>query len=218
MSKCDDSVWRKSRTSFPTEHPIGITTTKGGCMKVLKRLILFISLSLCIACSPEKKRENEAKVEPTINIDQKKFEAVNRAAKSMEASITVGVNYLKFQQLVQDLATEVLIAKDKVSSQDEKKLLGIYSEVVATYQDSAMLWNRKIEGPSREEGGTLYIILDQDNDQEVSLVAEKYNLATTTSNTGTWKMIPTDASMKAIWAAAHDELEEANTILHGKKS
>lgn len=186
-------------------------------MKVFKRLILFISFGLCITCSPERKQENEAKVDHTINVDQKKFEAINRAAKSMEASIMVGVNYLDFQKLIQDLATEILVANDKVSSQNEKTLLGIYSEVVAMYRDSAILWNHKIHGWIDLGDGQLYAGLDQN--QDVSLVAEKYNLTTITPNNHLdWgKMIPIDDSMKTIWAAAHDKLEEANSILHGKK-
>jgi hypothetical protein len=184
-------------------------------MTLHKSLVLFAFLIFCLSCSPEKKRENEAKVEHTINIDQKKFEAINRAAKSIEAAITVGVNYQKFEQLLQDLATEILVANDKVSFQDEKKLLEIYSEVLTTYQDSGTLWHHKIQHP-RDANGETYV----EQDQEVSAITAKYNLSTRRPGGffGDTEMILVDDSIKVIWAKAHDKLEQASTKLHGKGS
>ena len=78
-------------------------------------------------------------------IDQKKFENLHHAIKQIEGSVMAGVNYMKFGELLQNLATELLITKDKVKTKEERDLLELYDKVYDTYKDSYTLWNKKID-------------------------------------------------------------------------
>ena len=53
---------------------------------------------------------------------QKLFDGVFRASKAVDSSATVGVAYQKFADLVQNLATEISVVKDKVKSQQETEV------------------------------------------------------------------------------------------------
>ena len=92
-------------------------------MRLHTSLLIFISFILCLGCSPERKQERALDPATGPKINQQSFEGTNRAAKAIESSIAVGVNYIKFQELLQNLATEISIATDKIKSPEEKQLL-----------------------------------------------------------------------------------------------
>ena len=95
---------------------------------LFKALLMFLSL-YWLSCS---------QIAPTI--DQTKFETVNRAAKTIEASTQIGVAYQKFVDLLQGFATEILITKDKPLNPRERELLQLYEEALDAYNDSLKLW------------------------------------------------------------------------------
>lgn len=97
---------------------------------IRKLSILVICTFFCVNCSSK--------------INQKNFEKLYQSAKAIEGSVSVGVNFQKFGELLQNFATEISIAHDKGKSEEEKELLKIYLEVLDMYQDSHRLWNSKI--------------------------------------------------------------------------
>lgn len=176
-------------------------------------IVLFFSLS--IGCSPS--REDKQKPKPKSNqtaavsskIDGKKFENVYRAFKQIQGSIAVGVSYVAFIKLLQDVATEISIAKDKVESKSEKELLEIYIDVLDTYRDSAVLWEFKIRGPK-------YL----DVEPHIEQVFTKYHLPMESRESvprywNKWERSLED-SVQVLWARAHERLEKATAILLGK--
>jgi hypothetical protein len=77
-------------------------------------------------------------------IEAAKFEGVNRAAKTLEISISSGVTNEKLRDLLQSLGTEISIAKDRVNTDLERALLVQYEEANAIYLDSLRLWDIQI--------------------------------------------------------------------------
>lgn len=175
-------------------------------MRLNKGFIVLIFLSFCISCSREENKERQAKVNRPSKIDQSKFDDIYRNAKTIEGSIAVGIDYKDFQQLLQNLATQILIAKDKINSEEERKLLDSYSGALTMYLDSSELWNiDMVEYGSY--GGQV---------PKVEAILKKYGLPTEGIEMRANFHKQLEDSLKVIWTKAQDELEKANTILRGK--
>ena len=48
-----------------------------------------------------------------VKLDMKKFDGVYKAAKKIQASTSLGVNYMQFGEILNNLGTEIFILKDK---------------------------------------------------------------------------------------------------------
>ncbi len=170
-----------------------------------KLLILLICSIFCVNCSSK--------------VDQKKFEKLYRAAKSIEGAVTIGVDYQKFGELLQNFVTEISIASDKAKSEEEKELLKIYSEILDMYQDSYRLWHSKnslscelfFPGTCPVPRGYIHV-------GEGDTIIKKYNFSAyeNTKVTGDFNRyyIPED-SIQVIWSKAHERLEKANILYLG---
>jgi hypothetical protein len=82
------------------------------------------------------------------NIDKKKFQGVERAAEALNSATSVGVNYLQFMQMQQNLALEIALVKKDDPSDEELKLINAYSMILGAYQASLIIWKGKIENNS----------------------------------------------------------------------
>ncbi len=103
---------------------------KGETMKYIKCLSIFFIVIVLVGWH---------------KIDQGKFENLHRAVKQIEGSQMAGVNYVKFGELLQNFATELLITKDKVKTKEEKDLLELFIKTYDTYSDSYSLWKKMID-------------------------------------------------------------------------
>jgi len=83
-------------------------------------------------------------------IDQTKFDALNRAARAVRESTAIGVNLLKFREIVSTYATEVSLATDKASSPNEREFLRFHTEALEAYRASLETWGQKIRGELAE--------------------------------------------------------------------
>ena len=168
----------------------------------MKRIILlFALLSFASACSTETQKPTVA---PKPAIDQTKFEALYRSAKSLQGGMTVGVSYMKFGELLRGLATEISIAKDKATSSNEKELVGLYAEAFKTYQDSYTLWNRKKDHPDYYW-----------NDGETNSLVKKYNIPIKSRGFGGVFLAP--EALKIIWDVAGKQLDKANKLYYSQE-
>lgn len=96
----------------------------------MKRLIaVFLCTMFVVGCQEK--------------IDQKKFENLHRAAKTIQGSISVGVTYIQFNELLQKFATEISMAQDITKSELEKKMLLEYGKLLKIYRDSREVWKLK---------------------------------------------------------------------------
>jgi hypothetical protein len=154
-----------------------------------------------------------------LKVDREKFENLYRAGKTIGGATSVGVNYQKFGELLQNLATEISIASDKAKSENEKKLIESYREVLSIYNDSYLLWKYKFETPESVTSKNLIMIKpDLINDkQNMKYIVKRYSLEL---HTGTVKLkgllewvdfegVPED-SIQKIWLVAKRLLDDTN--------
>lgn len=148
-------------------------------------------------------------------IDQAKFENLYRTAKAIQGSIEVGVSYDKFTELLQSLSTELSIANDKAKSEKERELLKSYSEVLACYHESAIVWKNRIDSdrywyiPARE----IFV------EDELKPIVAKYSLPTKTHVFPYMKrkyQTIQGSSLQLIWEKAAERLAEANSLYYAK--
>jgi len=147
-------------------------------------------------------------------VDQKTFDGVYRAGKSIEGATAVGVAYQQFSQLLQNLAIEIAIANDKVRSDKEKELLRAYPEVLGTHRDSRAVWRLKIESlrHSFVPEGKIFVHKWHD---DLRRVVQKYKVPVEMDKDLNY-YIPED-SIQRIWATARKQLEKADAVLLGKR-
>ena len=146
-------------------------------------------------------------------IDPVKFESVYRAAKAIQGSTEVGVPYQKFGELLQNFSTELSIANDKATSEEEKKLLEIYYDGLAMYKDSHSLWKVKIRASSNRVDGKIEV------PSYLKPVTEKYNIPiehkeiklSFLNKTLSVDLLPAD-SIQRVWLKAGEQLEKANSL------
>jgi hypothetical protein len=124
-------------------------------------------------------------------IDKQKFDAVYRAAKSVKEATAVGVNFTRYSELVQALATEASIARDKATSPGEQTLAQRFAGVVTAYRDSATLWQHKIGDASTDflRGQIMVAISrlgtgEMLEDPELRRIVDTYKITTQTISTG----------------------------------
>ncbi len=161
-------------------------------------LIVSIGFILLVGCTPK--------------IDQSKYENLHRAAKTMEASITVGVNYHKFGELLQNLSAEFSIANDKAKSDTEKELLKEYFDVLIAYQESATIWKHKIINAQRDwmPSGRIQVM------NELQPIVSKYSLPTEPFKNHRGFETISENSIQVIWGKASEHLKKATKLYLGQ--
>lgn len=163
------------------------------------KAILIILVLFIIGCAPK--------------INKNKFENVNRATKSIEGAIKVGVNYQKFSELLQNMATEIAITKDQIKTEEEKGLLNNYDSILEIYQESALVWQNKIGCVAYDwiPVGQIYV------EANLEPIVSKYNLTTETHTVPyigkKFKTISGDA-IQIIWEKARIQIDSVNAILN----
>lgn len=168
-------------------------------------LILLVVVSA--ACSKQKEMTGP-------QFDHAKFEPVYRAAKSIQAATSVGLNYQKTGELLQNFATEILIAKDKTESDGERLLVARYEEALPIFKHSLALWKEQIDS-SKYEWLKGYLSCEGD----VAVIADKYKLKKEEKDlAGVGKklsVIPA-SSVQVLWLQADLKLQEGNKIYNAK--
>ncbi len=124
-------------------------------------------------------------------IDKQKFDAVYRAAKAVKEATGVGVNFPRYSELVQALATEASIARDKASSPGEQALAQRFTMILAAYRDSVTLWQHKINDAGTPFlYGQIMVALssvgtgEMLEDPEMRRIVDAYKITTQTQSAG----------------------------------
>jgi hypothetical protein len=144
-------------------------------------------------------------------MDQQKFEPLYRAGKAIEGATSVGVSYLKLGELLQGLATEVLVYKDRTNGEEEELLVALHAKALQIYKDSLVVWKPKID-----TGETL--APNVYGGREVSLLVDQYNLDAE-ANTRTPDLViikDGDAALRKMWSVADLQLQRAELVYKGK--
>jgi hypothetical protein len=82
-------------------------------------------------------------------VDQEKFDPLYRAGKAIEGATSVGVNLIRYRELLGTLAAEVSVGQDKAGSHAERDMVKAYAEALAAYKDAEIVWTQKIEQRQR---------------------------------------------------------------------
>jgi hypothetical protein len=167
-------------------------------MKNLCAVFLLIVL-FGLACSKSKEPSKAV-------IDQTKFEPLYRAAKAIDASLSVSITLPDYRKGIQAMATEVSIAKDKAVAPEEQKLVELYSDTLSVYQDGLEIWDKKLELQAKYEFSKAIPCATE----QITQIANRYNL-----NCIEWPgssgivVIPND-TLQYLWAVAGTRLRKAN--------
>lgn len=181
----------------------------GARMAAVSALAVFTFLAACHK-SPAPPPPNQVMVKRAA-VDQKKFEALYRAAKTIQASQTVGVNYQKFGDLMQAFATEISIAKDKASSPKEERLISAYAGALFTLHDSGALWKEQIDDARYEfiPAGRIFV------EAPIKPIVAKYSLPQKTHKGygKPWQSI-SSTSIQLLWSKASEQIDAANKLYY----
>lgn len=152
-------------------------------------------------------------------ISANEAESLYRSAKAIIGATSVGVNYQKFGELLQGLATEISIVKDKKLRENEQELLKLYEEAMRCYEDSMILWRAMIkydvDNPGRMDYADMKMLL------ALQPMLARYGLELKIDERAskfmnfTFYILPKN-SLQFIWGEAHKKIEQADKILYPK--
>jgi hypothetical protein len=84
-------------------------------------------------------------------IDQSQFEPVYRASANLEQAIDTRVNLPEFDHLVREFGTETKVARTRVKSDTEDRLVTQYESALTTLQDALVLWRQSRQSEVDEQ-------------------------------------------------------------------
>lgn len=164
-------------------------------------VVLLIIFLLSGACSSE----------PAIN--KNKFAKLSIAAQAVKTSIAAGESHSQVADREKQLSIEIMALKDKVATEEEKKLLQAYSDLSAIYRDGLEIWQCKLDFAFLDSQlkGRIYVC------QYVEPIVERYRLSTEShlyKPTGQhWKSIGED-SIQIIWENADSQLKLIDNLIN----
>jgi hypothetical protein len=197
--------------------------------------VALISLATLGGCSGSP-APKQVKPDPGPEV----FEPVYRVATELRSAQEVGMNRRRFGELLEKLATELSLARDKAEAPKEQRLIQGYAEVLHIYKDAAAIWDVKISVPEIKDiaeqqakdeaaaGSTNRLIQNMEYQNAVSEgiplnlfrpgstgidgLVIKYQLPVT--DTKGWKTIPND-SIERVWSRARAKTEEVVKMQKG---
>lgn len=147
-------------------------------------------------------------------INKKEFQNLYLSAKAIQGATSIGVDYQKFGELLQNLSTEVSIVKDKAKNKKEDKILGIYIEALLIYKDSATLWEQKIHGAGYDfiPPGRIFV------EKIMEPIIERYKIPMNHHTTywGESGFAISEGAIQMLWETGEQKIEEANSLFLGK--
>jgi len=151
-------------------------------------------------------------------LDQEKLKATYRVGKSLQSAQSLGTNYPKFGELLEQLLTEISIAKDAVETEQEREFLDLYSQALGVYNDSRMLWFAKIEGAGVDFVPVGQILVGR----KLAPIVKKYRLETDRHShyyavDGKFQTV-SEESIQILWSKATKLMDSANRLYNQSPS
>lgn len=168
------------------------------------------------------------------------FEPVYRVATELRSAQEVGMNRRRFGELLEKLATELSLARDKAESPKEQRVIQGYAEVLQIYKDAAAIWDVKISIPelidladqeakmhraagsieatsqalvfSRAASAGIPLSLFPKGSTGIDDLVSRYQIPISESEG--WKIIPLD-SVERVWSRARAKTEEVVKLQKG---
>jgi len=204
-------------------------------MTTATRIIATVLLPMALGgCTGESSSNPPLAPKPTkADPRPEVYEPVYRVATELRSAQEVGVNRPRFGELLEKLATELSLARDKAESPKEQRVIQGYAEVLQIYKDAAAIWDVKLSIPELKNlseqhskylttAGSLDGIEQNYNfsiavsegiplnfpgrgTTEIDGLVTQYQLPVKDSEG--WKTIPND-SVERVWSRARTKTEE----------
>lgn len=179
--------------------------------------IAILAVGFILAAGLGLVRQYVSHMKQSVAASKAKFESVHRAGIAVEAATKVGVNYAKFQDLVQSFALEVSVAQEKAETEDEQMLAKSYAGALGAYQDSLTVWALLFNETNL--GWKSYGVLERDEvivyDYAEPIVL-KYHLTTKPwrleRRYGRAQVLNAHEAIHTIWYDASVKLSVANAV------
>jgi hypothetical protein len=139
-------------------------------------------------------------------IERRKFMALNRAAKAMQGATVVGVSYSRFSELAGILAIELLGARDRVESEEDRELVSLYAQAGLAYGDSLTLWREKIERKNSQVPST---------SPDITPLISRYRIPL--GGAAAPDQVDADSAIRLIWSVGNEALREAELRYDGRE-
>jgi nucleoid-associated protein YgaU len=139
-------------------------------------------------------------------IERRQFAALHRAAKDMQGATVVGVSYSRFSELAKILAIELLAAKDRVGSEEDRELVSLYAQAGLAYGDSLTLWREKIERKSSQVSST---------SPRITPLISRYRIPLGGASAA--DQVDADSAIRLIWTAGNKALRKAELRYDGRE-
>ena len=144
--------------------------------------------------------------------DKGKFRELSRQAEALRASLKDGATYQQFSAALQKFSADIAVLRGRVATREEKDLLDAYSDLLAIYQDGAVLWRYQSEFARFGFVPKDRIYVGQDVDPIVfkyRFVTESHMYQPTRQF---WKSIPAD-SIRIIWGNADSQIKMIENMM-----
>jgi len=180
-----------------------------------------------VAPAPTPTPETVVATAPKGDLDQKTFEGVYSAAKAIDGATSVGVNYVRFRDLVQQLSAGVSIAKDRAPFTDrEAALLALFQNALTHYDNSSIFWKLQTETTDAIYNGEIPIFFEtpgRPGTNALVSLAVSYGIPVTDriitpplpAEPKRYKAVPGNA-MQKIWAQASTTVAAAAALYTAK--
>jgi hypothetical protein len=119
----------------------------------------------------------------------------------------VGVTFRDFNQRIQDLATELALAIDKVHTEQEAGILLNYTEALNEYRESQRLWSSSIESDEN------FMFVSADIIAKYEVPDSEIHMRTSPYGGTPYKTYYVDGVNQRIWASAGKKLDEARRLI-----
>ncbi len=150
-------------------------------------------------------------------IKREKFTGLYEASRAVQSSTEVGVTPNELRGLVQKMATEVAIARDRARTDSEKQLVTAYDEALSVYTDSLELWDVISSLKAQNDVGLPPGALNKA--PQAKRIIEKYGLRPTHHGPieiGVGKPLEWDAfdsqTVRTMWSFGEEKLTRANSL------
>jgi hypothetical protein len=167
------------------------------------------------------------------------FDPVHRLVAELRAGQDIGVNREKFQGLLQQFSTELILVAEKAESPAERRITEAYRQVLEIYKDSAAIWDVKISVPSVQDRARRYVdaLVSTSNESRIrgwdfidacftglpldlfpkgstglDQIAARYSIPVTEEKG--WRIIPNE-SIQDLWEKAAHKMEEVKRFRNG---
>lgn len=185
------------------------------CLESATRLAAKAPMQVSPPSPPEKSLEGTAR-ERTQEI-KTRWGGASRAATAIKSAIDVGITFQQYLPYIQQLATEVSIAKSKIKYPHENEAADLYQKAIEAYIDVATFWEAHIKFFAGRGNDIAYSGGSPLELTGMSWYANRYNVPTQKADIwGLNRGIPLMVGLSSVWDVAKARVSAAESLLENQ--